>query len=202
VIERSIRLGLTTGDPPRYNIAPDQHAAVVTSTREVSMRWGLLAPWRGHGGKRGPMIVLARRENIARTPLIRNAFKKQRVAIRADGFYAWRKIGKKSQPYWIHAPGEIAFAGVWAMHKDDGVDSFALLIGPANALVAPIDAEMPFVVDRDWVDAPAEDALARLVSWDPAGWRADAVTTWVNAVDHDDEKCIEILGNAAQGELF
>ena len=202
MIERSIRLGVTTAVPPRYNIAPTQHAAVVTTAGESSMRWGILAPWRGHGGTRGPLIVLARRQDIARTPLIRNAFKKQRVAIRADGFFAWRKLGKKSQPYWIHAPGEVAFAGVWAVHKDDGIESFALLVGPASALVAPIDAEMPFVVDRDWVDAPAEDALARLVSWNPAGWRADAVTTWVNSVDHDDEKCIEILGNAAQGELF
>lgn len=188
--------------PQRYNIAPTQRAPVVTTAGEVDMRWGLLAPWRGHGGKRGPMIVRAGLPQVLGTPLVRNAFKKQRVAIRADGFYAWRKIGKKSQPYWIHAPGEVAFAGVWATHKDDGVDSFALLVGPANALVAPIDAEMPFIVERDWIDASPEDALARLVSWNPADWRADAVTTWVNSVDHDDAKCIEILGNAAQGELF
>jgi len=200
VTERSIRLGLTTA--ARYNIAPTQQAAVVTTAGDATMRWGLLAPWRGHGGKRGPMIVLARQADIARTPVIRNAFKKQRVAIRADGFYAWRKIGNKSQPYWIHAPGEVAFAGVWAVHQDDSIDSFALLVGPANALVSPIDAEMPLVVDRAWVDAPPDDALAQLASWNPAGWRADAVSTWVNSVDHDDPKCIEILGNAAQGELF
>jgi putative SOS response-associated peptidase YedK len=159
---------------------------------EQTLRWGLLAPWRGHGGKRAANIVCARPEDIAPTPVLRNA---RRCVILADGFFAWRRIGKKLQPYWIHGPSA-GFAGVAAVHADDGVWSFAMLVGDANALVAPIAREMPLVAGEAWL------ATGEIDTWSGAGWRADAVSTWVNDLAHDDPRCVQPLGNPAQGELF
>lgn len=187
----------TAGDPPRYNIARGQDAPVRSRDALAVMRWGLLAPWRGHGGKRGPMIHEAPRDAIERTPVLRAAWKQQRCLVLADGFYAWRKLGRKRQPYWIHpVPARpVAFAGLAATHADDGRASFAIVTVPADALVAPLAERMPALADDAWL---AGGTLADALS----GWRADAVSMWVNDLEHDDPRCIEPLGNPAQGELF
>ena len=133
---------------PRFNIAPLQRAPIRSDTGLAVARWGLLPPWRGHGGKRGPHVLHAPVEEIEQVPLLRNAFKSQRCLVIADGFFVWRRTGKKPQPFWVHPtadparPGArsraIAFAGLTATHRDDGQLSFAIIVGPASPLVAPM----------------------------------------------------------------
>lgn len=204
--------------PPRFNIAPLQTAPICTREGVVAARWGLVPPWHGHGGKRGPHIVHAPIDALDRVPVLRNAFKSQRCLIIADGFYAWWRAGKKSQPMWLHPVPDparrdartrtVALAGVAATHRDDGQPSFAIVVGPAGPLVAPYDPTMPVVVPPDghdaWLSGPRDRATAVLTGAlaGPTGWRAEPVSTWVNSVDHDDARCIEPLGNPAQGELF
>ena len=43
-----------SGVTPRYNVAHGQRALVETRTGISELRWGVLAPWQGHGGKRRP----------------------------------------------------------------------------------------------------------------------------------------------------
>ena len=203
------------GATPRFNIAPLQRAPIRSASGIAMARWGLLPPWRGHGGKRGPHVLHAPADEIDQVPLLRNAFKSQRCLVIADGFFAWRRSGKKPQAFWVHPapdparPGArsraIAFAGVAATHRDDDQLSFAIVVGPASALVAPITPAMPLVVPADghaaWLTGPRERAR-ELLATPPDGWRADPVSSWVNSVEHDDAKCIEPLDNPAQGELF
>ena len=208
--------------PPRFNIAPLQIAPICTAQGLVAARWGLLPPWRGHGGKRGPHILHAPLATLdpgpGQVPVLRNAFKSQRCLVIADGFYAWWRAGKKSQPMWLHPVADparrdartrtVAFAGVAATHRDDGQPSFAIVVGPAGPLVAPYDPTMPVVVPPDghaaWLSGPRDRAIAIATGAlaGPTGWRAEPVSTWVNSIDHDDARCIEPLGNPAQGELF
>ena len=218
--EVTARFGTGVELAPRFNIAPLQRAPIRTAAGLALARWGLLPPWRGHGGKRGPHVPHAPIDAIEATPLLRNAFTRQRCLVLADGFFVWRRAGKKPQPLWIHPtpaqPGArsrlIAFAGIAATNKDDHEPSFALLVGPANPLIAaalaPDDASgaiAPCVVPAEsfalWLDGPRDQALALLASPEH-DWRADPVSTWVNSVDHDDAKCVEPLGNPAQGQLF
>lgn len=180
----------------RFNIAHQQRAVIRTTEGEREARWGLLAPWRGHGGKRGPMVFSADEETIAATPMLRTARAKRRCLVIADGWFAWRAIGKKRQPYWIHGPGPTAFAGVIATHADDSVESFAIVTMKASGIVGPIAAWMPALVDERWLASP------ELVAVSMDGWRADAVSTHVDNVAHDDVACVTPLGNPAQGELF
>jgi putative SOS response-associated peptidase YedK len=205
----------TPGGPPRFNIAPLQHAPICTAAGLVTARWGLLPPWRGHGGKRGPHIFEAPIDALDQVPVLRNAFKRQRCLVIADGFFLWRRSAKKSQPVWLHPvadparPGArsraIGFAGVAATHKDDGQPSFAIVTGPASPLVAPIAPTMPVVIPANghaaWLGGPGDQARA-LLEIAPEGWRADPVSSWVNSENHDDARCVEPLGNPAQGELF
>ena len=206
------------GATPRFNIAPLQSAPIALGRPGSDLalaRWGLLPPWRGHGGKRGPHVLHAPLGDIEPVPLLRNAFKSQRCLVIADGFYAWWRAGKKPHPFWVHPtadparPGArsraIAFAGLAATHRDDHQLSFAILVGPSAPLVAPYTPAMPLVVPATgyatWLSGTRDAARALLTST-LDGWRADPVSTWVSSVEHDDEKCVEPLNNPAQGELF
>jgi putative SOS response-associated peptidase YedK len=223
--------------PPRFNIAPLQIAPICTADGLIAARWGLLRPWRGHGGKRGPHILHApvgaiaspgsagarsapggSAESIDATPVLRNAFKSQRCLILADGFFVWHRGGKKPQPLWLHPaadparPGTrsrtVGLAGVAATHRDDHQPSFAILVGPAVAPIAPHAATMPLAIPaadhQTWLTGTRDRAAALVTAAlaGPTGWRAEPVSTWVNSVDHDDARCVEPLGNPAQGELF
>jgi putative SOS response-associated peptidase YedK len=195
---------------PRFNIAPGQDAPVALVRESVrgieQLRWGLLPRWRGHGGKRGPLVNAAPLEAVSGTPLLRDSFKKQRCLILADGCYAWREL---KQPIWFHPEPRrvVTFAGVWNINDDDGKPSFALLLGPP--LVTRVKDAMPIVLTPDvfdeWLDpAIGSDAAIELLMAmrHPVGWRSDAVTTRMASSQHDDEQCIEPVGNPNQGELF
>lgn len=195
---------------PRFNIAPGQHAPVAIAGEDgrviESQRWGLLPRWRGHGGKRGPLVTTAPLDAVAGTPLLRDSFRKQRALVLADGCYAWREL---KQPIWFHPEPRrvVAFAGVWNINDDDGVASFALLLGPP--LVTRVKDAMPIVVGPDafdaWLDPEVgpDEATELLVGLPhPIGWRADAVTTRMASALHDDAQCIAPIGNPNQGELF
>lgn len=186
-----MRYSLSAG--ARFNIAHDQHAPVMTTDGERTMRWGVLAPWRGHGGKRPPSIYEAPREAIDTTPVLRNAFRKQRCLVLADGFFAW--AGRKRRAYWIHGEAPAAFAGLWTVHRDDDVPSFAIVIVPSAPRVAHVTDTMPLLADARWLDDGSADAML-------PGWRIDEVSSWVDDPTHDDPRCITPLGNPAQGELF
>ena len=204
--------------PPRFNIAPLQIAPICTADGLVAARWGLLPPWRGHGGKRGPHILHAPVDAIDATPVLRNAFKAQRCLILADGFFVWHRGGKKPQPLWLHPaadparPGTrsrtVGLAGVAATHRDDHQPSFAIVVGPAVPPIAPHMATMPLAIPaadhQTWLTGTRDRAAALVTAAlaGPTGWRAEPVSTWVNSVDHDDARCVEPLGNPAQGELF
>lgn len=194
----------------RFNIVPGQQAPVGLhrqGAREIAnLRWGLLPRWKGHGGKRGPIIHTAPVEAVPGTAQLRDAFKKQRCLVLADGCYAWREL---KQPIWFHPEPRsvIAFAGVWSVNDDDGVASFAVLTGPP--LVTRVRDAMPIVMPwrafDPWLDpkvAP-DRALALLAIGEPLPrWRADTVSTRMSSPQTDDASCIAPLGNPNQGELF
>ena len=75
----------------RYNIAPSQEAPVIRladgDKRElVLLRWGLVPSWSKGPDSRYSMIN-ARAETVDIKPAFREAFRKRRCLVPADGFY-------------------------------------------------------------------------------------------------------------------
>jgi putative SOS response-associated peptidase YedK len=191
---------------PRWNIAPTTYIPTVRvlpddpARRLAMLYWGLVPAWakdRAIGAK----LNNARSETLREKPSFRNAYKRRRCLVLADGFYEWKKLGKKKQPMFIH-PGNhrfFAFAGLWSRAKTESgeLHSFTIITGPPNDLVAPIHDRMPVVLDRSawsaWLDPAldAEGARALLTVPPVEDWRAEPVSSWVNVADHDDPKCIE-----------
>ena len=104
---------------PRYNIAPTQFIAAIRNGDDsqpelVMFRWGLVPFW-AKDPSIGARMINARAETVAEKPSFRNAYRKRRCLILADGFYEWHKDADGKTPWLISlADGSpFAFAGLW-----------------------------------------------------------------------------------------
>ncbi len=141
-----------------YNIAPQSVQPVVrlnpgSGSREFALqRWGLVPLW-ARDAKLGYTTFNARAEEAARKPAFREALKKRRCIVPADGFYEWQKIGAKAkQPFAITLKsGEpFAFAGLWeSWQPPQGppLETFAILTTGPNEIMRPIHNRMPVILD-------------------------------------------------------
>ena len=199
---------------PRFNVAPTQDAPVVTlrdGVRTIEMmRWGLVPFWAAKSGAKPPLMINARIESVDTKRVFKDALERKRCLVPADGFFEWKKLGKKKQPMWIH-PEEhrfFAFAGLWARAKltTGELHSFTIITGPPNELVAPIHDRMPVILDRSvwsaWLDPSLDlDGARAMLTVPPAEqWEAEPVSTWVNAADHDDAQCIAPMTEDAEAD--
>ena len=86
--------------PPRYNVAPTQPIPVVRlndgQRQFLLMRWGLLPSWV-KDPKTFTLLINARGESVCDKPAFRNAMKRRRCLIPADGFYEWKGEGGRKQ---------------------------------------------------------------------------------------------------------
>jgi putative SOS response-associated peptidase YedK len=165
------RFGLPTAPvvTPRYNVAPSQSVLAIrqgeSGQREaVALRWGLVPAWSPEP-RTAYSTINARAETVADKPTYRQAFRRRRCLIPADGFYEWRKAGSHKQPYCI-APADgapLAFAGLWERWERDGqvVESCTILVTAANAVIASIHDRMPVILapqdEARWLDPAVTD---------------------------------------------
>lgn len=192
---------------PRYNASPTDKLPIVRvnaerSVREIlNARWGFL-PKGSRDPSAGPLLINARSETAHEKAAFRNAFQHRRCLVPAQGFYEWRRVGSRKQPYHIgRADGRlIGFAGLWdPWVTPDGevVETFTILTTEPNDLVRPLHDRMPVVVPEEAYDAwltmePGDTALRQLLQTpSDAGWRAYPVTPSMNRPEHDAPDCIE-----------
>jgi len=160
---------------PRYNIAPTQDVPVIRQSaasgkRELSvLHWGLI-PACAKDVKSAARMINARCETAAEKPAFRTAFTRRRCLILADGFYEWKKEGKRKVPHLFELPGSqpFAFAGLWdSWHGPDRasptpLQSCTILTTTANEVCSPLHDRMPVIVDPtdydDWLNAHQADA--------------------------------------------
>jgi putative SOS response-associated peptidase YedK len=154
--------------PARVNIAPTQPVPVVRISQEgrelALLRWGLIPAWAEHPAI-GNRMINARADGVATKPAFRKAFRLRRCLVVADGFYEWKKLNGRKQPYYIHMKDgqPFAFAGLWE-HWDRGeepIDSCTILTTEPNELAAAIHDRMPVILHREdydlWLDPKVQD---------------------------------------------
>jgi len=187
--------------PPRYNIAPTQPIPVVIIENGARhfrlMRWGLLPAWvkdpRGFA-----LLINARAETVLEKPAFKNAMKRRRCLIPADGYYEWQSFDGRKRPYFIrrHDGQPIGLAGLaetWIGPNGEEMDTVAIVTAPASADLAPLHHRVPVTIapgdfDR-WLDGAACDAemaLSLLTAPEEGEFAWHEISTRVNRVDNDD----------------
>ena len=195
--------------PARYNIAPSQSVAAVRASRTrdpelVLMRWGLIPAWSKTPGKDYRMIN-AKAETLAQRPAFRTAYRRRRCLIPADGFYEWKRLPNRKQPYYITMKDAepFVFAGLWEQWRgpdEDIIDSCTIITTEPNATVAPIHNRMPAILAQQdyhaWLDPDHQDTdtlNALLKPYDDESMVAKPVGAHVNNPRHDDSRCVEAI---------
>jgi putative SOS response-associated peptidase YedK len=157
--------------PPRQYVTPGSPMAIVRrgpdgANHFALVRWGFVPSWAKEV-MLGKPLINARGESVHEKPSFRNAFRRRRCLIPADGFYEWEgDVPGKKKPWYIHRPdhGLMAFAGIWEHWVGaDGseLESAAIITTSANALVATIHDRSPVIIAPEnfatWLDCASED---------------------------------------------
>ena len=89
----------------RYNIAPAQMIPIVRQLHGPLdfYRWGLIPAWEKAREKNviPTGYINARIETVSEKPSFKRAFQSQRCVIPASGYYEWKTMGARKQPYYV-----------------------------------------------------------------------------------------------------
>jgi len=180
-----------------YNIAPTQHAYVVTNDSPERLQyitWGLIPHWSKDGNNNGKLIN-ARREGIENKPSFRIPLRQRRCLVLADSFYEWRREGTRKIPHRIFLnEGQLMLmAGIWDIwYKGDyALKSFSIITTPPNREVAPVHNRMPVLLtsveqQNKWLEArDLEEILSVLKTPEDGILSVYRVSDLVNSVRND-----------------
>ena len=213
------RFGFVMDEPPsgpRYNVAPTQSVLTVVNNGErrgEMMRWGLVPSW-AKDIKIGNRMINAVSETAATKPAFRSAFRYRRCLVLADGFFEWRREGKKRVPlYFSQKSGEpMAFAGLWENWKSqegEWVHSCTILTTAANSFIEPIHSRMPVILSAEteplWLDPLTEtpDNLEPLLLPAPSELlEVSEVSPVVNNARSEGPECIAPVTPSEEVRLF
>ena len=197
--------------PPRYNVAPTQPIPVVRlvdGRRSFALlRWGFIPFWvkdpRGFS-----LLINARAESVLEKPAFRNAMRRRRCLIPADGFYEWKRDGARKRPHVVRPKGLVAFAGLWEPWmgpNGEEVDTACIVTTAANGTLRSLHDRMPAVIPPEafdrWLDCAnveAEAAAALLMPAPDDLFEAYEISTAVNRTANDSAALIEPLAPGAR----
>jgi putative SOS response-associated peptidase YedK len=202
--------------PARYNVAPTQPIPIVRlfeGKRQFALvRWGLIPAWV-EDPRTFSLLINARGESVNDKPAYRNAMKRRRCLVPADGFYDWKDERGVRRPHVVRPKnrepdreldgGPIAFAGLWECWmgpNGEEVETCAIITTRASRDIAHIHDRMPVIVPPDafdfWLDCANVDAMtaAALIAPAPAGLlEVYEVSSAVNRAANDSPDLIERL---------
>jgi putative SOS response-associated peptidase YedK len=194
--------------PPRYNVAPTQPIPIVRLTEDkrhfALVRWGLLPSWV-KDPKTFTLLINARGESVCDKPAFRAAMKRRRCLIPADGFYEWKPVGARKQPYFarLKAGGPMALAGLWETWtgpNGEELETAAIVTTNANRALSEIHGRMPVILAPEafdlWLNCAKVDAktAAALIAPAPENLlEVYPVSPAVNRTANDNPALVEPL---------
>ena len=156
-----------------FNVAPSQEILAIFSNQGKNwldkFHWGLVPFW-AKDPSIGNRMINARAETVAEKPSFKNAFKKRRCLIIADGFYEWKGPKGQKQPMLITLPDKkpFAFAGLWESWQKKDPEavyrSCSIITTEASASIRDIHHRMPVILKPDvyatWLNPENQDITA------------------------------------------
>ena len=215
VVALQFGLAQTPEYATRYNVAPGTPILAIRADERharhgVMLNWGLIPSW-AKDTSIGHRLINARAEHIAEKPAFRNALRRRRCIIPADGFYEWRATPGRKQPYFVRPRANelFGFAGLYEYWKsaEGPVGSCTIITTDANDLMRPLHDRMPAILDAadyaHWLDPDNPDPGSLVAVLRPASSErmiAYPVGFGVNSVRNDDPSLIETGRDGAAAE--
>lgn len=203
-LEERFQAEMLSDFKPRYNIAPTQLVPVVTSQSPKGFSffyWGI-TPEFGRNKPVSQKLINAKAESVHQKITFKSSFKQRRCIIPADGFYEWKKLGKKTSiphRFTLREGGLFSFAGIWDEYETvDGENqhTFLILTTEPNELVSEVHDRMPVVLtpetEKKWLNnySSEEELLEILKPFSANEMLSYPVSTLVNSVKNDSQALI------------
>jgi putative SOS response-associated peptidase YedK len=169
------RVGKDVDVSPNYNVAPTQTIPAIVRPENQNvlrtLRWGLVPFW-AKDPSIGSRLINARSETVDAKPAFRNAFKKRRCLIPADGFYEWQGPKGNKQPMFctLSDGKSFGFAGLWEFWDNKGKEeeplyTCTILTTAASPSIREVHDRMPVILKReayrDWMDGGTPEGLLK-----------------------------------------
>lgn len=142
---------------PSWNVMPHQSIPAVIHHKGVNQlvcfRWGLIPSWLKDLSF-ADKLINARAETVDKKASFKDAFRRRRCLIVADGFYEWKREGKSKIPLYFYLKSNVpfGFAGLyetWISPDKKEIKTCAIITTAANDLIAPIHDRMPVILSGD-----------------------------------------------------
>ncbi|GAB2490656.1 SOS response-associated peptidase [Algoriphagus taiwanensis] len=184
---------------PRYNIAPTQLVPVITSDSPKGFSffyWGI-TPDFGQNKPVAQKLINAKAETVHEKISFKTSFQSRRCIVPADGFFEWKKLGKKTKiPYRFTLRDEslFSFAGIWEEYEGltgEIQHTFLILTTTPNSVVEEVHDRMPVILTREnekkWLDKYSSETelLAMLKPASSDLMQSYTVSPLVNSVQND-----------------
>lgn len=190
-----------------YNVAPSQEILAIFNNQGENwldkFHWGLVPFW-AKDISIGNRMINARAETVAEKPSFRNAFKKRRCLIIADGFYEWKGPKGQKQPMFITLRDKkaFAFAGLWENWGPKDLEtpykSCAIITTAACKAVRDIHHRMPVIIKPEayefWLNPENQDVngLKKILDTELlTDLVSHPVSKQVNSTQNNDASCID-----------
>jgi putative SOS response-associated peptidase YedK len=189
---------------PHYNAAPSQLLPVITADDPAGLSifyWGL-SPERAKNKKISERIINLKAEDILEKSVYRKAIQSRRCIIPADGFYVWKKFGKKTSiPYrFVETTKQVfSFAGVWEEYEDESglfSHTFSIITIAANPDVIGYQERMPVILEKQseaiWLSQASreEQLMAVLQPLKLGELESYSISPRINTLNHNDAALI------------
>ncbi|HEY7245933.1 MAG TPA: SOS response-associated peptidase [Xanthobacteraceae bacterium] len=194
--------------PARYNVAPTQPVPIVRAAegeRQFALvRWGLIPSWV-KDPRSFSLLVNARAESVNAKPAFRNAMRRRRCLLPADGFYEWKHEAGRKHPFCVRPTDRLplAFAGLWETWmgpNGEEMETAVIITTPANRDLSLLHPRMPAIVSPSafdmWLDCSRVDALTATALLGPAPeglLQSYEISPAVNRTANDGPALIESL---------
>ncbi|WP_026950218.1 SOS response-associated peptidase [Algoriphagus mannitolivorans] len=184
---------------PRYNIAPTQLVPVITSESPKGFSffyWGI-TPDFGQNKPVSQKLINAKAETVHEKISFKSSFEKRRCLVPADGFFEWKKLGKKTKiphRFTLREDNLFSFAGIWEEYEGLSGEiqhTFLILTTSPNEVVSEVHDRMPVILSKEnekkWLDkySSEEDLLKMLKPYPAELMLSYTVSPMVNSVQND-----------------
>jgi putative SOS response-associated peptidase YedK len=165
------------------------------------MRWGLVPSWT-KDPRKITLLINARSETVRDKPAFKNAMKRRRCLVPANGYYEWQVSGGRKRPYFIHRRdghpfGLAALAETWIGPNGEELDTVAIVTAPASADLAVLHHRVPVTMTaadfERWLDCRAhdvDDVMPLLTGPEQGEFTWHEVSTRVNSAANDDAQLV------------
>lgn len=154
---------------PFYNAGPTHLLPVITHHNPEGLSffyWGAIPEWSKNKNI-SEKLVNIRAESVPEKATFRKKIMQYRCLVPMDGFYCWKKVGKKTSiPYrfFLKDKSLMAMAAVWEEFEDENEDThhtFSIITTSSVDQVQTVSDRMPLILTRDaqktWQNQQADE---------------------------------------------